>query len=141
MAQSDDSRRCLGIRELEQEVSDVDSISQSGNEYAGSLTISVDSDHLPFTQSTPESVPSNHEGKKTIPHEEIQKWFPFWLRQPILGALGFLFFFLAIALPVMLFFSQRNKGLLRSSEGYAYVWRFVPTASMLTKGAKLAHMS
>lgn len=59
-------------------------------------------------------------------------WRPKWLHPVILGSFTALFLFFTISLAVMLWYSQRNNGLLKTQQGFVYIWRFGPTASMTT---------
>ena len=57
------------------------------------------------------------------------KWQPFWLRPMALGSFSGLFLCLTVALPCILYYSQRELGLFEARQQFAYSWRFTPTAS------------
>lgn len=57
------------------------------------------------------------------------RWRPVWLRPVTLSSFLALFIALTIVLPVMLWYSQENDGLVRTRENLVYLWRFGPTAS------------
>ncbi|CAI6091805.1 unnamed protein product [Clonostachys chloroleuca] len=56
------------------------------------------------------------------------KWRPFWLRRALLGPFCVFFLACAIALPVILHFSQKNQGLGIVRRDLGQLWRFGPTA-------------
>ncbi|KAL0936275.1 uncharacterized protein CTRU02_208490 [Colletotrichum truncatum] len=60
--------------------------------------------------------------------EEMPSWRPQWLRPRTLACFAGLALCAAIALPTMLWYSQRNDGLIKTKEDFGYVWRFGPTA-------------
>ncbi|KAF4927296.1 hypothetical protein CGCF245_v013244 [Colletotrichum fructicola] len=67
-------------------------------------------------------------GGNSIHRVENVRWRPVWLRPVTLSTFLALFIALTIALPVMLWYSQENDGLVRTRENLVYLWRFGPTA-------------
>ncbi|KAF9876659.1 hypothetical protein CkaCkLH20_06067 [Colletotrichum karsti] len=55
-------------------------------------------------------------------------WRPHWLRPVALAGFAGLFLCITIALPVMLWYSERNDGIVKTTQDFGYVWRFGPTA-------------
>lgn len=75
-----------------------------------------------------ESV-SNIGSEKNQSSSDATSWRPFWLGHIRLACFGLWFLCCTIALPIMLHYSELNKGLLVTREDLAYLWRFGPTAS------------
>ncbi|KAJ0363702.1 hypothetical protein COL26b_012819 [Colletotrichum chrysophilum] len=71
-------------------------------------------------------------GGNSIHRVENVRWRPVWLRPVTLSTFLALFIALTIALPVMLWYSQENDGLVRTRQNLVYLWRFGPTATMLS---------
>ncbi|KAJ0340677.1 hypothetical protein KNSL1_011428 [Colletotrichum chrysophilum] len=67
-------------------------------------------------------------GGNSIHRVENVRWRPVWLRPVTLSTFLALFIALTIALPVMLWYSQENDGLVRTRQNLVYLWRFGPTA-------------
>ncbi|CAH0018468.1 unnamed protein product [Clonostachys rhizophaga] len=74
-----------------------------------------------------ESV-SNIRSEKNQSTSDATSWRPFWLGHIRLAGFGLWFLCCTIALPIMLHYSELNKGLLVTREDLAYLWRFGPTA-------------
>uniref|UniRef100_A0A8H7NET9 Uncharacterized protein n=1 Tax=Bionectria ochroleuca TaxID=29856 RepID=A0A8H7NET9_BIOOC len=74
-----------------------------------------------------ESV-SNVVSEKDQSSSDATSWRPFWLGHIRLACFGLWFLCCTIALPIMLHYSELNKGLLETREDLAYLWRFGPTA-------------
>ncbi|KAF6786815.1 hypothetical protein CSOJ01_15351 [Colletotrichum sojae] len=55
-------------------------------------------------------------------------WQPKWLRSTVLGAFASLFVAFALALLLLLQYSQRHSGIVAARQSFVYVWRFGPTA-------------
>lgn len=62
---------------------------------------------------------------------DVLTWRPWWLQPIILGTFAGLFLCAAVALSVMLVYSQRKKGLCETRADLEYIWRFAPTAGKL----------
>ncbi|KAF6808322.1 hypothetical protein CMUS01_13926 [Colletotrichum musicola] len=55
-------------------------------------------------------------------------WGPFWLQPAVLGSFAGLFLLAAVALAVMIWYSEKNEGLFETRSELEYIWRFAPTA-------------
>ncbi|KAF9872078.1 hypothetical protein CkaCkLH20_10415 [Colletotrichum karsti] len=59
---------------------------------------------------------------------EAPTWRPTWLRVEALVTFTGIFLAITIAVPILLWYSERNNGITESRETFVYVWRFGPTA-------------
>lgn len=60
--------------------------------------------------------------------ERISSWTPYHLRKPTLLAFAALFAAAALALTLLLYFSNKNTGLSTTNDGDHYFWTYGPTA-------------
>ncbi|KAI8290870.1 hypothetical protein K4K56_006927 [Colletotrichum sp. SAR 10_98] len=88
-----------------------------------------DSHHGLLSDPTFSSEKGSAKGGGNFIHRvENVRWRPVWLRPVTLSTFLALFIALTIVLPVMLWYSQENDGLVRTRENLVYLWRFGPTA-------------
>ncbi|KAF9871300.1 hypothetical protein CkaCkLH20_11221 [Colletotrichum karsti] len=71
---------------------------------------------------------SRPEEKSPVHQVADARWRPKWLRPIVLSIFLAIFVVFTVALPVMLWYSQNNSGLVQTRQSYVYLWRFGPTA-------------
>ncbi|OHE90715.1 hypothetical protein CORC01_13997 [Colletotrichum orchidophilum] len=76
------------------------------------------------------TVAAGDESDKKDSVDRTATWRPTWLRPLVLVWFASLFLFLSMALAVMLWYSQTNRGLFETRQSilHTYLWRFGPTA-------------
>ncbi|KAF6807773.1 hypothetical protein CSOJ01_07975 [Colletotrichum sojae] len=84
----------------------------------------------PDTVSQAEGTGSSTDWRNEVP--SVYTWGPFWLQLAVLGVFAGIFLCSAIALTVMLWYSEKSHGLCETRSDPEYIWRFAPAAGRLS---------